>query len=150
MRPFKRSTLLTLLCAVLAGGIPGRSAAPEASGLMALSARPGAPVIARVWHGRTVRAKADAYEEYISSAIKKFPTIKGNLGYQLMRIDGGPDGDAYVEFQVVSYWESLDSIKAYAGEDIRRTHDLPRDKEFLTNMEPFVRNYELKVNAIRP
>jgi len=84
MRPFTRSTLFTLLCAVLAGGIPGRSAGPEAPGLMALSARSGARVIARVWHGRTVRAKADAYEE------------------------------------------------------------------FLTNMEPLVRNYELRVNAIRP
>ena len=83
MRPFTRSTLLTLLCVALAGGMAGRQA-PDAAGLMALSARPGVPVIARVWHGRTVRAKADAYEE------------------------------------------------------------------FLTNMEPLVRNYELRVNAIRP
>jgi heme-degrading monooxygenase HmoA len=68
----------------------------------------------------------------------------------MMRVDGGPDGDDLTEFQVVSYWESLDAIKAYAGADIRRTHDLPRDKEFLVNMEPLVRNYELKVNDIKP
>jgi len=120
------------------------------AGLMALSSRPGQPVIARTWHGKTPREKAEEYEQYLSGAIKKFPSIKGNLGYQLMRIDGGPDGEQYVEFQVISYWESLDSIKAYAGQDIRRTHDLPRDKEFLVGMEPFVRNYELRVNAIRP
>jgi hypothetical protein len=52
--------------------------------------------------------------------------------------------------QVISYWESLDAIHAYAGEDIRRTRDLPRDKEFLVGMEPSVRNYELRVNAVRP
>ncbi len=67
-----------------------------------------------------------------------------------MRIDGGPDGDAYSEFQVVSYWESREAIQAYAGEDIWRTHDLPRDHEFLIGMEPYVRNYELRVHAIRP
>jgi hypothetical protein len=42
------------------------------------------------------------------------------------------------------------AIHAYAGEDIRRTRDLPRDKEFLVGMEPSVRNYELRVNAVPP
>ena len=114
------------------------------------TSRGGKPAVARAWHGKTPRAKADEYEQYLAAAIKKFPTIKGNLGYQLMRIDGGPDGDQYTEFQVISYWESLDSIKAYAGQDIRRTRDLPRDDEFLVAKEPFVRNYQLEVNALRP
>ena len=113
-------------------------------------AHPGKPAVARAWHGKTPKARADEYEQYLSAAIKKFPTIKGNLGYQLMRLDGGPDGDQYTEFQVISYWDSLDSIHAYAGQDIRRTHDLPRDGEFLVAKEPFVRNYHLEVNAIRP
>lgn len=130
----------------LGAGVQGA----ETSGLMAMAARPGKPVIARVWHGKTPREKADDYEKYLAGAITKFPSIRGNLGYQLMRIDGGPDGDRYTEFQVVSYWESLDSIHAYAGEDIRRTRDLPRDREFLVGTEPYVRNYELRVNAIRP
>jgi heme-degrading monooxygenase HmoA len=111
---------------------------------------PARPIIARAWHGKTPREKADEYERYLSGAITRFPSIPGNLGYQLMRIDGGPDGAQYTEFQVISYWESTDAIRAYAGQDIRRTHDLPRDKEFLVDMEPAVRNYELRVNALRP
>ena len=122
----------------------------EDRGLIAAASQPGKQVIARVWHGKTPREKADGYEKYLAGAITKFPSIKGNLGYQLMRIDGGPDGDQYTEFQVISYWESLDAIHAYAGQDIRRTRDLPRDREFLVGMEPNVRNYELRVNAIRP
>jgi heme-degrading monooxygenase HmoA len=143
---------LVLLVAGLALGVGSLATGGRAqeAGIMAMSSRPGKPVIARAWHGKTLRAKADEYEQYLAGAIKKFPTIPGNLGYQLMRLDGGPDGEEYVEFQVISYWESLDSIKAYAGQEIRRTHDLPRDKEFLVNMEPYVRNYELHVNAIRP
>ena len=119
-------------------------------GLMAMSVRPGKPVIARTWHGKTQKAKADEYEQYLTAAIKKFPTIKGNLGYQLMRLDGSLDGDEYVEFQVISYWDSLESIHAYAGADVRRARVLPRDDEFLVGKEAFVRNYELRVNAIRP
>lgn len=125
------------------------ASADEAQPASATS-RAGKPAVARAWHGKTPRAKADEYEQYLAAAIKKFPSIKGNLGYQLMRIDGGPDGDQYTEFQVISYWESLDSIKAYAGQDIRRTRDLPRDDEFLVAKEPFVRNYQLEVNALRP
>jgi heme-degrading monooxygenase HmoA len=139
-----------LILACLALGLVGGATIAEQPGLMSMSSRPGKPVIARVWHGKTTREKAAEYEAYLSGAIQKFATIPGNLGYQMMRIDGGPDGDQYVEFQVISYWESLDAIHAYAGADIRKTRDLPRDKEFLVNMEPFVRNYELKVNAIRP
>jgi heme-degrading monooxygenase HmoA len=131
------------------GAVAGGRAA-EDRGLIAAASQPGKQVVARVWHGKTPREKADGYEKYLAGAITKFPSIKGNLGYQLMRIDGGPDGDQYTEFQVISYWESLDAIHAYAGQDIRRTRDLPRDKEFLVGMEPYVRNYELRVNAIRP
>lgn len=149
-----RTMLVGLVAAVvvMAYGLEpgGGSRAGEAPGLTAMSARPGKPVIARTWHGKTTREKADEYERYLAGAITKFPSIRGNLGYQLMRIDGGPDGDQYTEFQVISYWESLDAIHAYAGEDIRRTRDLPRDKEFLVGMEPHVRNYELRVNAVRP
>lgn len=145
-------TLVRHMCfaLLLAGLCPASFAGDEGIGLMTMSSRPGQAVIARVWHGRTPRTKADEYERYLAGAVTKFPTINGNLGYQLLRLDGGPDGDEYVEFEVVSYWDDLDSIKAYAGADIRRTHDLPRDKDFLVNMEPLVRNYELKVNAIRP
>jgi heme-degrading monooxygenase HmoA len=147
-----RSKLTTPLAVVvgLALGLAAGTRGAEEHGLMTAAARPGEPVIARVWHGKTPRAKADEYEKYLSGAITKFPSIKGNLGYQLMRIDGGPDGKEYTEFQVVSFWESRDAIHAYAGADIQRTHDLPRDKEFLVGMEPNVRNYELRVNAIRP
>ena len=95
-------------------------------GLMAMSVRPGKPVIARTWHGKTQKAKADEYEQYLTAAIKKFPTIKGNLGYQLMRLDGSLDGDEYVEFQVISYWDSLESIHAYASADVRRARPAAR------------------------
>ena len=141
--------VMTLLCLTITFCRPV-GAAEDTPSLMAMSARTDQRVIARAWHGKTVKAKADEYQQILVSAIRKFPTLKGNLGYQMMGIDGGPDGDEYVEFQVISYWDSLESIKAYAGADTKRTRDLPQDKDFLVKMEPLVRNYELVVNAIRP
>ncbi|HET9554877.1 MAG TPA: antibiotic biosynthesis monooxygenase [Anaeromyxobacteraceae bacterium] len=145
-----RALTLAALAALGAGAAAGGGAAGDPQGLMAMSARPGQPVIARTWHGKTLRATADEYERYLTEGVKKFPTIPGNLGYQVMRLDGGPDGDGYVEFQVVSYWTSLDAIHAYAGADIRKVRDLPRDAELLVGKEAQVRNYALVVNAIRP
>ncbi len=149
MRLKQTGALLVAGAVGLGAGLAGGALAAGA-GLAIYSSPPARPAIARAWHGKTTRQKADEYEKYLSGAITKFPSIPGNLGYQLMRIDGGPDGEQYTEFQVISYWESTDAIHAYAGADIRRTHDLPRDREFLVDMEPSVRNYELHVNALRP
>ena len=138
--PLSRRLAATALLAFAAAG--ATAADPPSHG-------PAVPSIARVWHGRTSPAKADEYERYLKAEIRSFPSIKGNLGYQLMRLDGGPDGQQpYVEFEVVSYWCSLDAIKAFAGSDVRRTHNLPRDPEFLMELEPFVRNYTLEVDAV--
>ncbi|WP_394831079.1 antibiotic biosynthesis monooxygenase [Pendulispora rubella] len=95
--------------------------------------------IARQWRGKTTNAKADEYAAYLADAIKKFRTIKGNLGYQMMRETIG----AETHFSVISYWESREAIKAYAGEDISRTRVAPRDPEFIIDPEMTVKNYDL-------
>lgn len=95
--------------------------------------------IARLWHGRVPNEKADAYADYLADAITKFRAINGNLGYQMMRETIG----AETHFVVISYWASRDAIKAYAGEDIRKTRPAPRDPEFLIEPELTVMNYDL-------
>lgn len=100
--------------------------------------------IARTWHGRTPNEKADAYAAYLADAIKKFRTLKGNLGYQMMREAAG----AETHFTVISYWSSRDDIHGYAGEDIRATRHLPRDAEFLIDPEKTVMNYDLVVTDL--
>jgi heme-degrading monooxygenase HmoA len=102
------------------------------------------PAVARVWHGRTPAAKADEYARYLAEAIKKFRSIPGNLGYQMMREDAG----AEAHFMVVSFWASRDAIHAYAGADISRTRHLPRDAEYLIEPEQSVHNYDLAVSDL--
>jgi heme-degrading monooxygenase HmoA len=97
-------------------------------------------VIARIWHGRTRVSKADEYYEYLKEAgIKKIRGIAGNLGVQVLR----RTVNDITEFTVISYWESIDAIRRFAGADIEKTHNLPKDPEYLIELEPKVAHYEV-------
>jgi quinol monooxygenase YgiN len=103
------------------------------------------PAIARVWHGRVPAAKADDYAKYLTESIKKFRTLPGNRGYQMMREHAG----AEVHFMVISFWNSRDAIHGYAGADISKVRPLPRDGEFLIDPEATVRNYDIAVDDLQ-
>ncbi len=99
--------------------------------------------IARIWHGRTPAAKAEEYYAYLDEAgIKKIRAIAGNVGVQVLRRTTGD----VTEFTVISYWDSLDAIKKFAGDDIEKTHNLPKDPHYLLELEPTVKHYEVVLN----
>ena len=102
-----------------------------------------AKLIARIWHGHTPAAKAEEYTQYLYEAgIKKIEAIPGNRGAQMFRkID-----DKYGDFTVISYWDSVEAIKKFAGEDYEKTHNLPKDPEYLVDMEPNVKHLQVLVN----
>ena len=87
------------------------------------------PTVARIWRGRTVTAKADAYAEYLyEHGIR--PLEKKALGVQLLREDRFGE----TEFVTISYWENVDAMSRFAGSDPRRIHHLERDAEFLIEL----------------
>jgi heme-degrading monooxygenase HmoA len=97
--------------------------------------------IARIWRGRTLTAKADEYERYLnSSGISKIRSLAGNRGVTVLR---RTDGDK-TEFLVMSLWDSIDAVKKFAGEDYQKAVILPRDREYLLDVEPNVLHYEVK------
>jgi len=99
--------------------------------------------IARVWHGRTPAAKADEYFQYLKeSGIKKMEALDGNLGDQVFR----RTENGVADFTVISYWESREAIKKWAGEDIEKTRYLDKDKEYLLELEPNVKHFEVLLN----
>jgi len=132
-----RVALWTILCLGSAAIVLG---APTTASAQAPSDQ---AAIARSRHGKTSRAKADEYEAYLAGRIVNLTKIKGNLGYELHRLDNPPGGGDFVEFEVVSHWSSLKAIEAFAGSDINLTHDAPRDPEFLIDKETYVRNYRV-------
>jgi hypothetical protein len=87
------------------------------------------PAIARIWRGRTTAAKADAYAAYLyEHGIK--PLVEKALGVQMLREDRAGES----EFVTISYWESVEAMSRFAGDDPRRIHHLERDAEFLIEL----------------
>ena len=87
------------------------------------------PAIARIWRGRVTSGRADEYADYLyEHGIR--PLEEKALGVQLFREDRENDS----EFITVSYWESIEAMSRFAGEDPTRIHHLPRDPEFLIEL----------------
>jgi hypothetical protein len=87
------------------------------------------PTIARIWRGRTSAAKADEYARYNYEHGTK-PLIEKALGVQMLREDRGGES----EFMTISYWESVEAMSRFVGDDPRRIHHLERDAEFLIEL----------------
>ena len=85
--------------------------------------------IVRIWRGRTTRDRADEYEVY-NREEGIVPLVEKALGVQTFR----EDRDTEIEFMTISYWESLEAMASFAGDDPTAIHHLPRDEEFLIEL----------------
>lgn len=96
-------------------------------------------MITRIWHGRTPAAKADEYLNLMRTvAIPDYRSIPGNHGaYALRRVEG-----TTAHFLMVTFWESEEAIRAFAGNDISVAKYYGFDKNFLLEMEPYSTHYE--------
>ena len=97
-------------------------------------------MIARIWHGWSTGESADAYERLVSEEVlPSIHRIEGFVGYELLRAD--PDGES--EFVTVTYFESLDAVRAFAGDDYELAVVPPEARELLTRFEERSRHYEV-------
>jgi heme-degrading monooxygenase HmoA len=100
-------------------------------------------MIARVWQGVTPEKKSDRYLEYLKrTGVKDCTATAGNRGVYVLRRNSEGRG----EFLFISLWESYEAIRAFAGKDVDRAVYYPEDREFLLEMEPKVRHYEVVVS----
>jgi heme-degrading monooxygenase HmoA len=100
-------------------------------------------MIARIWQGRTRAELAEAYAAYLyEHGVKKLRATPGNLGVQVLR----RTTNGVAEFTTISYWSSRDEIRAYAGDDIEKTHHLPKDPEYLLELPPYVKHMDVLVD----
>jgi heme-degrading monooxygenase HmoA len=98
-------------------------------------------VIARIWHGQARGEKADAYEQLVSQEVLPgMHRIEGFLGFDLFRAEG-QDGES--EFVTVTYFESLDAVRAFAGEDYEAAVVPPDARALLTRFDERSSHYEV-------
>ena len=95
-------------------------------------------MICRMWHGLTPRSKADAYKVFLEQrAIPDYRSVPGNLSVAVLR----RDELEVTHFMTVTYWESEESIRAFAGDDLLRAKYYPEDQDFLLEFEPMVKHF---------
>ena len=97
-------------------------------------------MIVRIWRGQATNAKADAYFRHVTGTV--FPSLKGLAGHRgacLLR----REVDGQTEFLAVTLWESLDSIRAFAGDDVAAAIVEPEARAALADFDDFARHYEV-------
>lgn len=97
-------------------------------------------MIARTWHGRTKRTDADTYLEYLfKTGIPGYRATPGNKGaWVLRRIEGD-----VCHFLTLTFWESREAIKRFAGEKIELARYFSEDEKYLLEFEASVTHYEV-------
>jgi len=98
-------------------------------------------MIARIWHGVTMAQKADAFFKFVrKTGEQSYLKSPGNHGVHIFKRDFNDKA----EFLLVSFWDSIDSVKRFAGEDYSKAfYPFPKDREFLLELEPEVKHFEV-------
>lgn len=97
-------------------------------------------MIVRIWRGWTRSEDAEAYASYVEeTGVAAYRETPGNQGTHLT---SRRDGDK-TEFLTISFWDSEESIRQFAGDDIDAAVLYPEDDRFLVDREAFVRHYQV-------
>lgn len=102
-------------------------------------------MISRIWHGWTIPENADAYEALLKSEIFvgiQERQISGYQGIYLLRRDVGGE----VEFVTIMRFDSLDAVRAFAGEDYETAVVPPKARALLSRFDVRSQHYEVRVD----
>jgi heme-degrading monooxygenase HmoA len=97
-------------------------------------------MIARIWSGAVRSEDGDAYAAYIGeTGLAGYVATPGNRGAWLLRREVGDR----TEFVAFTLWDSLDAIKAFAGDDPETAVYYPEDDRYLVERDVQVKHYEV-------
>jgi len=95
-------------------------------------------VIARVWRGATRAQDAEEYARYVeATGMATARALPGNRGTLVLHRLAGDRA----EFETVLLFDSLDDIRAFAGDDVEAAVFFPDDDRYLVEREPTVRHF---------
>ena len=105
-------------------------------------------MIVRLWHGYTRPAEADTYERLLKDEIFRgiaSRTIAGYRGIELLRRTAGET----VEFVTLMRFDSLEAVRAFAGEDYEAAVVPPAARALLLRYDPRSAHYEVRETGAR-
>ena len=96
-------------------------------------------VILRRWTGKVATERAAEYAKYVAeTGIEEIETTEGNLGHQITLRDLG---NGTTEITALSWWVSMDAVKAFAGDEPGRARYYTVDDIYLVDRPDFVEHH---------
>lgn len=99
-------------------------------------------MIARFWTAKTSQAQAPGYTDHLKNhVLATLREVGGYVGARLLEreTDGG------VEIVVITFWQSLGSVRKFAGDDIERAVVSDEIVPLLLSYDQRVRHYDVVV-----
>jgi heme-degrading monooxygenase HmoA len=104
-------------------------------------------MIARHWRGWTDVQDADAYEALLKDKVLPgLRSIEGYRGGYIFRSDGPQEA----EFVVLNFFDSLESVRQFAGADYSIPVFEPEARRLLRKIEPVAMHYEVRSSTVQP
>ena len=96
--------------------------------------------IMRLWHGEVAIEKADEYEQFmLDRAAPDYSSVEGLLNLSFQR----RDETTKAHFLLVTVWDSIESIKKFAGEQPEIAKYYPEDENYLLSKEKNTSLYDV-------
>jgi heme-degrading monooxygenase HmoA len=102
-------------------------------------------MISRLWHGWTTHENADAYEKLLQTEIFAGIAKRGIRGYRgihLLR----RDVQSGVEFVTIMWFDSLEDVRVFAGEDYEAAVVPPKARQLLSRFDGRSTHYQVVVS----
>jgi heme-degrading monooxygenase HmoA len=96
-------------------------------------------VILRRWWGRIRTPDREAYLDYVlETGAGDYDKTAGNLGYQVLTRDRG---DGTTDITTLSWWESMEAIRKFAGPEPELARYYGDDDRFLVDRPTHVEHH---------
>ena len=100
-------------------------------------------MIVRLWRGQAPASTASAYQQHaIQTVFPSLAQLDGHRGAWLLR----REIEGQTEFIAMTLWDSIDSIRAFAGDDISTAIVEPEGRAALSSFDDFATHYEVAFN----
>ncbi|HEX6674157.1 MAG TPA: hypothetical protein VF486_03915 [Actinomycetes bacterium] len=102
-------------------------------------------MIARIWRGAVRRQDGDAYASYMqATGIAGYVRTPGNRAALMLRREVGDR----CEFVMVTLWESMQAVIAFAGPTPEQAVFYPDDDRFLIERDLTVAHYQVAAAVV--
>ena len=97
-------------------------------------------MVVRTWRGYAVAAEPQAYPKHLLQSVRpKLERLAGFRGLYLLRRRGLEE----IEFLVLTLWDSMDAVHAFAGDQPERAVVEPEARAALVRFDDTVSHYEV-------